>query len=284
MRRIGVTLIIAQQALFTIETAAVHQLAGALDVLQLSLLRASGGLGLVVCIAARVGWSVWHTEQLWLQFIRALVTIGYLLVLMYSFTAMPFADATAIGYTQAIYITLLAPAILGENVGRHRWFGVLLGMVGALLLIQPDFSHVSWIYLGVLLGTSLNALALVLTRYMQRKDDAATVMLYLSVFSVALLAPMTGTATWRPSCPHLWALGVLVLGPLGQYCGIVAVRHVEAATLAPYTYVRLIFAGVVGLVAFGERLHWTTALGATIIVTACLLAALPMREKTVQRL
>jgi drug/metabolite transporter (DMT)-like permease len=282
MTRIGIALIIAQQVLFTIETTAVHQLAGALDVLQLSLLRASGGLGLAVCVAARSGWSVWRTEQLWLQFIRALVTIAYLLVLMYSFTALPFADATAIGYSQAIYITLLAPAILGESVGRHRWFGVVFGMVGALLLIQPDFSHVSWIYLSVLLGTSLNALALVLTRYMQRKDDAATVMLYLSVFSIALLAPVTAATTWRPSCPGLWALGVLVLGPLGQYCGIIAVRHVEATTLAPYTYVRLIFASVVGLVAFGEQLHWTTALGAAVIVIACLLATFPVREKTMQ--
>ena len=91
---------------------------------------------------------------------------------MYSFKVMPFADATAIGYTQAIYVAFLAPPILGEVVGSRRFLAVLIGIAGALMIVKPGFTDASPIYLAVLAGTSLNALALVLTKYLQRQDSA----------------------------------------------------------------------------------------------------------------
>ncbi|MBV9250957.1 MAG: EamA family transporter [Acetobacteraceae bacterium] len=89
---------------------------------------------------------------------------------------MPFADATAIAYTQALWIAIFAAPILGEVVTRRQWFGIVLGFAGILILVRPGFSESWWLYVGIVLGSSFNALVLVLTRYMQRRDSALTVM------------------------------------------------------------------------------------------------------------
>src|SRR5262245_24523948 len=99
---LGIALIIAQQLCFTVETTAIHHLGGVLTVMQLSFLRSAGGLLVVLCLIPSVGRSALRTVQSGLQGLRALVSLAYQFVMMYSFTAIPLAGATAIGYTQAI--------------------------------------------------------------------------------------------------------------------------------------------------------------------------------------
>jgi drug/metabolite transporter (DMT)-like permease len=64
-----------------------------------------------------------------------------------------------------------------------------------------------------------------------------------------------------------------VTGPLGMWLGIAALRHADASALAPWTYTRLIASLAIGAVAFGEPVTAASAVGAAVIVTACLLAA-----------
>lgn len=233
--RTGIALILVQQFLFTLDTAAIHRLAGSVSLWQLGLLRSIGGLGLVLCLAPSIGLAVFRTHHLMLQLVRAAVTVAYVWVLVYSFAAMPFADATVISYTQAIYVALLAPPILGEFVGSRQYLAVSIGIVGALMIVKPGFSHASLTYLAVLAATSLNALALILTKYLQRQDSGVTVMLYLNVatlitFMPGIADPLPGAILWP------WLTITCVAGPLGMYAGILALRHADASTVAPYTY------------------------------------------------
>jgi drug/metabolite transporter (DMT)-like permease len=269
--RTGILLILGQQLLFTLDTAAIHRLAGSVSLWQLGLCRSIGGLGLALCLAPSIGWAAFRTHHPTLQALRAAVTVAYAWVLVNSFTVMPFADATAIGYTQAIYVALLAPPILGEVVGPRRLLAVFIGSVGALMVVKPGFSQASPIYLAVLAGTSLNALALVLTKYLQRQDSAVTVMLYLNVATIASFTP--GISDPLPAVPLWpWLIATCVAGPLGMYVGILAVRYADASTLAPYTYVRLVLAVIGATLVFGEMPDLVSIAGVIGIVIACVVA------------
>jgi drug/metabolite transporter (DMT)-like permease len=267
----GICLMVAQQVLFTLETAAIHHLSGTLSVMQIALLRCIGGLALVGCLVPAVGWSVVRTRLPCLQILRAVASIGYMWVFAFSFTAIPFADATALSYTTAIYMTVLAPPILGEIVGKRRYLAAVVGIVGAILIVKPGFSQVSWIYAAILLGTSLNAFSLILTKYVQRQDHPLTVMLYVNALTAIAFVPAI-THPW-PVVFDPWLLGILVLGPAGMYCGIVAVRRADASTLAPYNYVRLVLASVGALVIFQETPDCASIAGAAVIFAACLMAS-----------
>ena len=151
---------IGQAILFSVETAMIHHLGLRGSAMQLALLRSSAGLMLVGSLAWKTGGSVLKTSQLPLQMLRGFVSVLYLWVLMYSFAHLPFADATAISYTQAAYIAVFSALILNERVAPFRWLATAIGTVGALFIVKPALLDDNIVYLIALLGTSFNGLHL----------------------------------------------------------------------------------------------------------------------------
>ena len=279
-QRLAIGLMIAQAALFSAETAMVHQVGGHASVTQLSLLRSLAGLSVVALLAHRlrgVGWWLLKTDQLWLQLLRGVISFAYLWVMMLSFRALPFADATAISYTQALYVAGFSVLILNERVSVLRWGAAAIGCFGALLIVRPGFADWNLIYPIALVGTGLNGAAFVLNKYLQRPggDSELTTMFFVNVVPLVCNLPFALTAPLPPAAAWPWLSGVVLFGPLGVYTGIVALRHANAAILGPYTFLRLLIAVVAGAVIFHEAPDPYALFGAALIVMSCLCAAVP---------
>jgi drug/metabolite transporter (DMT)-like permease len=271
--RLAIRLMIAQGVLFAAETLAIHQIGARASVMQLALIRGTAGLLLAFMFARQLGLAVLHTRQLPLQLLRGGVALLYLWVMIYSFGHLPFADATAISYTQAAYIAMFSVMILAEPVSPSRWAAAAIGIAGALLIAKPSFAGWNNAYVIALLGTSLNGLSFVLNRYLQRQDSEATTMFYTSL--VPVLGNLPALAMQGLPAPDtlLWLPGLFVCGPLGVYAGIVAVRHASAAMLGPYTLLRLVIGIIGGVVICHELPDMISALGAALIVGSCLLSS-----------
>ncbi|MGE5270819.1 MAG: DMT family transporter [Thiohalocapsa sp.] len=271
--RLAIQLMIAQGALFAAETALIHQIGTGASVVQLALIRGGAGLTLALVLASSLGLTVLRTAQLRLQVLRGLVSLCYLWVMIYSFRHLPLADATAISFTQAGYIALFSVMILGERVGARRWTAAAIGMVGALLIAKPAFAGWHPAYLVVLGGTSLNGLAFVLNRYLQQRDSDVTTLFYTNLVAVLGNLPALGLAA-MPEAGSLALLpGLLLFGPIGMYLGIVAVKHTGAATLGPYTLLRLCIGVLGGIALFREVPDFLTLLGVGLIVGSCVLSS-----------
>jgi drug/metabolite transporter (DMT)-like permease len=271
-QRFAVWLMIAQGFLFAAETAAIHQIGANLSVMQLALLRGTGGVMLALLLARHLGRAVVRTRQLGLQLLRGAVSLLYLWVMMYSFVHMPFADATAISYTQAAYIAVFSVLILHETVGGNHWLAAAVGIAGAVLIAKPALVGWNCVYLIALLGTGLNGLAFVLNRYLQREDSEATTMFYTNAVAVLGNAPALLMAGLPAPDALAWLPGVLILGPIGMYAGIIAVRHASASALGPYTLLRLVIGLVGGVVVFREPPDSYSISGGVLILGSCALA------------
>jgi drug/metabolite transporter (DMT)-like permease len=276
-QRLAVGLMIAQAILFAVETAMIHHIGSRGSAMQLALLRSGAGVTLVGIIAWNSGWSVMKTSQLPLQLLRGFVSVLYLWVLMYSFAHLPFADATAISYTQAAYIAVFSTLILNERVTTLRWIATAIGIGGALLIVKPAFLDRNIVYLVALLGTSFNGLAFVLNKYLQRPggDSELTTMFYVNAIAVVCNLPVLATTTLPDPEVWPWLSGVLLFGPVGMYVGMVAIRHESASSLGPYTLLRLVIAIIGGIVLFREIPDLLSWLGVTAILSSCLLALVP---------
>jgi drug/metabolite transporter (DMT)-like permease len=276
-QRLAVGLMIAQAILFAVETAMIHHIGSRGSAMQLALLRSGAGVTLVGIIAWNTGWSVMKTSQLPLQLLRGFVSVLYLWVLMYSFAHLPFADATAISYTQAAYIAVFSTLILNERVTTLRWIATAIGIGGALLIVKPAFLDRNIVYLIALLGTSFNGLAFVLNKYLQRPggDSELTTMFYVNAIAVVCNLPVLATTTLPDPEVWPWLSGVLLFGPVGMYVGMVAIRHESASSLGPYTLLRLVIAIIGGIVLFREIPDLLSWLGVTAILSSCLLALVP---------
>jgi drug/metabolite transporter (DMT)-like permease len=271
--RLAVRLMIAQGFLFAAETAAIHHIGMGASVMQLALIRSTAGVALAFALAGNGRSGLLRTRQLPLQLLRGSVTLLYMWVMIYSFTYLPFADATAISYTQAAYIAVFSVFILGETVTSARWATVGIGILGALLIAKPAFSGWNFAYLVALLGTSLNGLAFVLNRYLQRNDSEATTMFYTNLVPLIGNAPALLLAGLPSPETLLWLPGIFLFGPLGMFAGIVAVRHAPAAVLGPYTLLRIVIAVFGGVIIFSELPDFFSLLGIFLIIGSCIISS-----------
>jgi drug/metabolite transporter (DMT)-like permease len=273
--RLAVMLMLGQSAMFTAETAMIHQLGSYAPVVLLACLRGLSGVALALLLARCLGTGVVQTRQLPLQLLRGAISLLYLWVMICSFTYLPFADATAISYTQVAYIAIFSVIVLDEKVSPSRWVATLVCLIGALLIAKPAFASWDYWYLIALLGTSLNGLSFVLNRYLQREDTEATTMFYTNLVPAVAIAPVLAFIEYPPVTPDglLCLSGLILFGPIGMYLGIAAVRRSSASALGPYTLVRLVLGIIGGAVIFGEIPDLLVGCGVTLILTGCALAS-----------
>jgi drug/metabolite transporter (DMT)-like permease len=279
-QRLAIGLMISQAALFATETAMIHQIGPRIPVMQLSLLRSFAGILVVVVLAQHtrpIGRWILKTDQLPLQLLRGFLAVAYLWIMMFSFGHLPFADATAISYTQTAYIAGFSALVLRERVTILRWTAVLIGFLGAVLIIRPGFVGWNVVYLVALFGAGINGLAFVLNKCLQRPggDTELTTMFYTNLVPLVCNLPAVVTTPLPPVEIWPWLLGVVLFGPVGMYLGTIAVRHANASVLGPYTLLRLVIAVVAGVVVFGEVPDSFGFLGAALILLSCAVSVIP---------
>ncbi|MEZ5537025.1 MAG: DMT family transporter [Thiolinea sp.] len=196
---------------------------------------------------------------------------------------MPIADALAIFFVMPLLVTLLAPWILGETVGWRRLVAVAVGMSGAMIIIQPGqalFGLRAFLPLGTALGF---AFYLMYTRKLARSGEgggvpALTMQFWSGAFGV--IAILSGILLLQPlnwpvfelSWPELWQWQRLILvgllAAIGHMIITSAFKHADASVLAPFQYVELISAALLGWWLFGDIPTLSTWIGTAILVAS----------------
>src|SRR5205807_23735 len=145
------------------------------------------------------------------------------------------------------------------------------------MIVRPGFVDWNLAYLVALFGTSLNGLAFVLNKCLQRPggDSELTTMFYVNLVPLVCNLPVVATAPLPPFEVWPWLSGVVLFGPVGMYLGIAAVRRANASALGPYTFLRLVIAVVGGAVIFREMPDSFIFSGAVLILLGCLIPVIP---------
>jgi drug/metabolite transporter (DMT)-like permease len=91
------------------------------------LTRGQGGLRALLPVAWR------------LVLLRAGLTTACALLAWQAFSLLPLADGYAILFASPMLVTALSVPLLGEQVGWRRWMATLVGFVGVVIMIRPDF-------------------------------------------------------------------------------------------------------------------------------------------------
>jgi len=204
--------------------------------------------------------------------LRCLFNVGGLLCMFRALETLPLAEVYSLIFSSPILITLLAIPILGERVRLVRWFAILLGLCGVLIVLRPGDSELTANHLFALGGAFCIAAGAVVTRRIGAREHTVTLILYPMLANIlvcggALLfvyVPMSGEALLKCA-----AIGVLSV--VGQSFVIGAYRVSEAQFVAPMQYSQMLWALLYGAMVFDERVDSTVLLGATVIVLSGLL-------------
>lgn len=208
----------------------------------------------------------------WLIALRCLFTVVGLLSVFYAFGRLPLAEVYSLLFAAPILITLLAIPILGEKVRLIRWFAILLGMAGVLIVLRPGSASLSIDHLAALLAATCVACNSVVTRKIGSREHSVTLIIYPMLTN----ALVTGVATMFVYVPmpgdvllKMCAIGLLSV--LGQMLMIQAFRAAEAQFVAPMQYSQMLWALLYGVWVFNETVDNQVLLGSAVIVASGLL-------------
>jgi drug/metabolite transporter (DMT)-like permease len=196
---------------------------------------------------------------------------------------LPLPEVTAIRFATPILLVIFAALILGEKVRLVRLSAVAVGLVGVMIVMWPrlNFSGGDAALIGALvtLGSAgLAALAQVFIKLMSSTERTAAIVFYFSL-TATCLSLLTIPFGWVMPAGRewVWLIGAGVLGGIGQILLTASYRFTEAGVLAPFTYVSMIWALILGYFVFNEVPTLPMLGGAGLVIAAGV--AIVLRER-----
>ncbi|SCY93277.1 EamA domain-containing membrane protein RarD [Microvirga guangxiensis] len=276
---IGLTLL--STAFFAMGDVTAKGLTGTLPALEVTWLRY-----IVFCLVVMPtvfitrGARAMHTSRPLLQIIRALAMAGSAVFFILGLGYLQVAEATAINFISPIFITALSIPLLGETVGIRRWAAAAVGFLGVMLVIQPGSAAFQLAALLPIAAALSWAVAAITTRRMSSEQPEATLAWSAVIGLVALTAFVP--FHWRTPSAEEIGLAILMGGfsTMGHWLIILAYRKTAASTIAPFSYVQLLFAGLLGFAVFGTVPGAMTFVGGLVIAASGLYTAHRERIRT----
>ncbi len=212
------------------------------------------------------------------------------------FTALgllPLPQAVALGYAAPLLTVIFAAMFLGEQVRAFRLSAVCVGLVGVLIVLLPDLRDAgagdasalqALGAMAALGGAVFAALAQVFVRKLIHTEPTTAIVFYFSV-TASLLALITLPFGWVIPTGREAALlvGAGLLGGVGQMLLTESYRHAETGVIAPFEYVSMLLALVLGYLVFAEVPTASMLIGAALIVAAGLFIIWRERRLGIQR-
>ena len=201
--------------------------------------------------------------------LRAGLLFTALLSFFTALRGLPLAEAIAVGFTSPLFVTALAGPLLGEAVGPRRWAAVVVGFVGALIMVRPGTEAFRPEALLVLLSALSFALAMLLTRRLSRTETDVAMVAYTSLIAGLASVPFLGFVWRTPATDDIGLFAVVgILGGIAAYLLVVAYRHAPASIIAPFDYSGLIWSSILGWLLWREVPEPAVWIGAAIIVAS----------------
>ncbi|MEP3266360.1 MAG: DMT family transporter [Hyphomicrobiales bacterium] len=262
--------------MFSISVAIIKTIGERISIFEILFFRQLGMIILASPVVIRGLPGSLITKRPDLQVLRVIFATLAMTLGFSAFIHLPLSEATAIGFSKTMFITIFAILFLKETVGIRRWSAVLIGFIGVLVMITPQdgwiaFSGFNIWSLSALAGAAAAGLVMVIIRKLTKVDQPITILSYQAVLVGVLMALPTYYYWIMPTWEEWLLLGVLSLfSVFAQMCNIRAYKVGEATAISSIDYTRLIYASVLGWLLFAEIPHLNTLAGAAIIIAASL--------------
>jgi len=209
-----------------------------------------------------------------LQIFRALTIAAGTVAFVAGVRTIAFADAIAIIYVYPFILTLLAPRFLGERVPKIAWFGVIGGFTGVLVVMRPTFDNLDHNALLVLLCGVLIAIHLLFNRKLAPLANPLVTSMWGALIAMLALS-ITLPFSWQtPDAGQMKLLAAIaVTSAISQSMVLYAFARAPASSLAPFTYMEIVSAVVIGWALFAtvpDAISWA---GMALIVASGLIVA-----------
>ncbi len=288
----GVLCLVSALACLTVSDSIIKWLSPELPLHQITLFRSCFALVIVMFIVQLEGGLVTlKTRRPILHFVRGSMLVLANMFFFVGLAAMPLAETVVLFYTAPLFICILSRPVLGERVGLSRWLVIVVGLIGAIIMLRPGSEVFKLVSLLPILAALSYAAMTMMTRKLGMQEKAGALTFYIQLAFI-VISSITGLAIGDGAFdlydnnslgfllrawvwPNSYQLQLLMLCggivSIGGYLMSQAYRLGEAAVVAPFEYASLPFALVIGFYLWGDWPDWHAFIGTGLIICSGLL-------------
>ena len=251
----------------------IREAAAELHPLEVVFFRNLFSLIFMVPFIARLGLGSLRTGKIGFFTLRAGVAFISMVTWFIGITLVPLATATALNFTAPLFATVLAALLLGEQVRARRWSAIGIGIIGVLVILRP-FGPFDANMLMLLASAATAAMGSITVKFLSRSESPVTIVTYMVIY-LAPISLIPALFVWQwPTAPTLAYLVLLGLLGVASHLSVArALAVADASAIAPFEFMRLPYAALLGYLFFGERPDMWTWFGAAVIVASSLYVA-----------
>ena len=191
---------------------------------------------------------------------------------------MPVANAVAIFFVEPFLLTLLSALVLRERIGWRRIGAVAVGLIGALIIIRPNWAEYGPAAAWPLATATCFACYMLVTRVMSLSGRLFALQFWTSLFAALWIGGLiawgdgAGVATLAASLPRgiefALAAGLGLIGIAAHQMLAQGLARTEASLVAPMQYLEIVSATALGWLVFGNFPDGPTWAGTAVIIGA----------------
>jgi len=203
---------------------------------------------------------------------RCLMGLMALIAIVVALRELPLAVVVSLSYAAPLFITVLSIFLLSEKVGIFRWVAVLIGFIGVIIIAEPGFKGMNYLYFLPLIFCIGMAFVTITIRKLSTTEPIWLISIFFTItISIAGLA--TIPMGWvMPNFQDFILLALIgVTGGSANLFLTQSYKLSEVSLVAPLKYLALIFAIIFGYLIWNEIPTVKTLIGASLVVLASLI-------------
>ena len=203
---------------------------------------------------------------------RCLMGLMALIAIVVALRELPLAVVVSLSYAAPLFITVLSIFLLSEKVGIFRWLAVLIGFVGVIIIAEPGFKGMNYLYFLPLIFCIGMAFVTITIRKLSTTEPIWLISIFFTItISIAGLA--TIPMGWKmPNFQDFILLALIgVTGGSANLFLTQSYKLSEVSLVAPLKYLALVFAIFFGYFIWNEIPTIKTLIGASLVVLASLI-------------
>jgi len=203
---------------------------------------------------------------------RCLMGLMALIAIVVALRELPLAIVVSLSYAAPLFITVLSIFLLSEKVGIFRWLAVLIGFVGVIIIAEPGFKGMNYLYFLPLIFCIGMAFVTITIRKLSTTEPIWLISIFFTItISIAGLA--TIPMGWKmPNFQDFILLALIgVTGGSANLFLTQSYKISEVSLVAPLKYLALVFAIFFGYFIWNEIPTIKTLIGASLVVLASLI-------------
>ncbi len=205
-------------------------------------------------------------------FFRYLFGFTGIILFFYATTQMLAADAAILNKLSPVFVIILAHSFLKEKVDKIKIIVLILSILGALLVIKPQFNSSMVPAAAGFVSAILSGAAYIFITMIGDRESIYTTVFCFSLLSTLSCIPFFFISFIMPDFYEFILLILLgLLAALGQIALTSAYNGCEASEVSVYDYSNIIFSTLLAYLFLSEIPDMLSILGGLLIISASLI-------------